>query len=337
MTHTALRAGRAAEVRDARSACSARRQDPKRKALQAHRQSRHRRLGPRPAPARRRLRRRRARRALRRQRRSARARARARGRRRRTSTLFVVASKTFTTQETMAQRRRAARGRGCKTFLSPSPRTPRRRRQFGAAEVLPMSDWVGGRYSVWSAVGLRRPAAPSAPPRSTSSSPARARSTSTSATRRSRSNVPALMALLGVWNSNFLGATTHAVLPYSHRAAPAARLPAAAGDGIERQARRPRGPRGRLRDRAGAVGRRRHAEPARLPPAAAPGHAGRAGRLHRRSRRTRRCRPTRARRPTRSRSAPATPTLPPHRRYPGNRPSQHPAVQELHAARTWAG
>ena len=67
-------------------------------------------------------------------------------------------------------------------------------------------------------------------------------------------NVPALMALLGVWNVNFLGARSARRAALRARAAPAAGLPAAAGDGIQRQARGPRGPRGGLRHRARCSG-----------------------------------------------------------------------------------
>jgi glucose-6-phosphate isomerase len=86
---------------------------------------------------------------------------------------------------------------------------------FGTFETLPMWDWVGGRFSVWSAAGFAAACAigfdafaqllaganeidrhfAEAPP---------------------EKNIPVLMALLGVWNTNFLGAATHAVLPYSN-------------------------------------------------------------------------------------------------------------------------
>jgi glucose-6-phosphate isomerase len=75
-------------------------------------------------------------------------------------------------------------------------------------------DWVGGRYSVDSAVGLpghrHRPGG--LPP---TSSPASTPSTSTSAPRRRSSNVPLLMGLLNVWYVNFFKARSHAVLPYA--------------------------------------------------------------------------------------------------------------------------
>src|SRR5436853_414148 len=65
-------------------------------------------------------------------------------------TLIVVASKTFTTQETMANAERAKRW-GAGEFYAISANVEAAKR-FGVSEVLPMWDWVGGRYSVWSAV-----------------------------------------------------------------------------------------------------------------------------------------------------------------------------------------
>jgi len=128
-------------------------------------------------------------------------------------TLFIVVSKTFTTQETMANAEAAKRW-GAKAFHAVTSNTEAAKR-FGAHEVLPMWDWVGGRFSVWSAVGLAAACAmgfgnfeqflaggrdidrhfAEAPP---------------------EKNVPLLMALIGLWNTNFLGAATHAVLPYSN-------------------------------------------------------------------------------------------------------------------------
>ena len=129
------------------------------------------------------------------------------------STLFVVASKTFTTQETMANATRA-RELGAKNFYAITANTAAAR-AFGAAEVLPMWDWVGGRFSVWSAVGFAAACAMGFErfeeflegghdtDRHFAEAPL-------------EKNVPALMALIGVWNTNFLAAPTHAVLPYSN-------------------------------------------------------------------------------------------------------------------------
>jgi len=128
-------------------------------------------------------------------------------------TLFVVVSKTFTTQETMANAA-AARAWGAKNFYAVTANLERAR-GFGAAEVLPMWDWVGGRFSVWSAAGFAAMCAIGAGAfdeflaggeevdRHFAEAPL-------------EKNVPVLMALIGVWNTNFLGAATHAVLPYSN-------------------------------------------------------------------------------------------------------------------------
>ncbi|MGQ0544534.1 MAG: glucose-6-phosphate isomerase [Betaproteobacteria bacterium] len=134
------------------------------------------------------------------------------------STLFVVASKTFTTQETMANAEAAKRWLGSQKiqdhFVAISANTPLAK-SFGAGEVLPMWDWVGGRFSVWSSVGLAAMCAIGAESfeqfllggqdidRHFADAPL-------------EKNVPVLMALLGVWNANFLGAATHAVLPYAN-------------------------------------------------------------------------------------------------------------------------
>jgi glucose-6-phosphate isomerase len=129
------------------------------------------------------------------------------------TTLFIVVSKTFTTQETMANAA-AAKAWGGKHFIAVSSNVAEAGR-FGATEVLPMWDWVGGRFSVWSAVGLAAACAMGFPAfeeflagghemdRHFAEAPA-------------EKNLPVLLALLGVWNTNFLGCATHAVLPYSN-------------------------------------------------------------------------------------------------------------------------
>ncbi len=78
-------------------------------------------------------------------------------------TLFIVSSKTFTTQETMAnarqragaRRRRARRGGGAKHFAAVSTRLDKVA-EFGIdpERVFGFWDWVGGRYSLWSSIGL---------------------------------------------------------------------------------------------------------------------------------------------------------------------------------------
>ena len=128
-------------------------------------------------------------------------------------TLFIVVSKTFTTQETMANAE-AARRWGARSFYAVTANVEAAK-AFGAAEVLPMWDWVGGRFSVWSAAGLAAACAMGWDAFEAFLAGGRDidRHFSSAAIER---NVPALMALVGVWNVNFLGAATHAVLPYAN-------------------------------------------------------------------------------------------------------------------------
>jgi glucose-6-phosphate isomerase len=140
------------------------------------------------------------------------------------STLFIVASKTFTTQETLANASAARRwlldrlgddSAVAKHFVALST-NEQRVRDFGIdpANMFGFWDWVGGRYSMDSAIGLSVMIA---------IGPARfhemlAGFRTVDEHYRStplERNVPALMGLLGVWYNNFLGAQTHAVLPYT--------------------------------------------------------------------------------------------------------------------------
>ena len=129
------------------------------------------------------------------------------------STLFIVASKTFTTQETMANAA-AAKQWGAKAFYAVTSNVEAAK-AFGAAEILPMWDWVGGRFSVWSAVGFAAACAMGFPSFEEFLKGGRDVDEHFAQTPLEK-NVPALMALIGVWNANFLGAPTHAVLPYSN-------------------------------------------------------------------------------------------------------------------------
>jgi len=128
-------------------------------------------------------------------------------------TLFVIASKTFTTQETMANAEAAKRWGG-KHFYAVSANVELAKK-FGAAEVLPMWDWVGGRFSVWSAVGFAAMCAIG--PDAFQQFLEGARDVDEHfAHAPLEKNIPVLMALIGVWNTNFLGAATHGVLPYAN-------------------------------------------------------------------------------------------------------------------------
>jgi glucose-6-phosphate isomerase len=137
-------------------------------------------------------------------------------------TLFVVVSKTFSTQETLENARAAKRwleqrlpGRTDfgRHFVAVTA-SERAAREFGAAETLPMWDWVGGRYSVWSPVGFTSMCALGAK-RFDEFLEGAADIDHHFAERAFGENVPVLMALIGVWNVNFLDSATQAVLPYS--------------------------------------------------------------------------------------------------------------------------
>jgi glucose-6-phosphate isomerase len=129
------------------------------------------------------------------------------------STLFVVVSKTFTTQETMANAQAAKRW-GARHFIAVTS-NGEAARSFGVADIFPMWDWVGGRYSVWSAVGFSAMCAIG--PDAFDEFLAGGREVDGHfAQAPLEKNIPVLMALVGVWNSNFLGIPTLAVLPYSN-------------------------------------------------------------------------------------------------------------------------
>ena len=138
------------------------------------------------------------------------------------TTLFIVASKTFTTQETITNALSArawlvetlGEAAVAKHFVALST-NEKEVRAFGIdpANMFAFWDWVGGRFSLWSAIGLPIAIAIgmdrfdallaggrvmddhfcSAPP---------------------EANMPVLLALIGIWNTDFLGAETYTVLPY---------------------------------------------------------------------------------------------------------------------------
>ena len=139
------------------------------------------------------------------------------------STLFVVASKTFTTQETMSNARSArhwivaALGEAAvsKHFVAVSTNL-NEVAKFGIdpEHVFEFWDWVGGRFSLWSAIGLPLALAVGFANFETFLAGAHAMDRHFFEAPPSR-NLPALLALLGIWNIDFLGAETLAVLPYS--------------------------------------------------------------------------------------------------------------------------
>lgn len=141
------------------------------------------------------------------------------------TTLFLIQSKSFRTQETLKNGEVARQW-----FLDQGGTEPAVGQHFlavtangPAAEafgiqpdnIFPMWDWVGGRYSLWSAIGL---------PVALTVGMATFRRLLTGAHAMDQhfqdaplaQNLPVVMALLGVWYNNFWQADTHAILPYDH-------------------------------------------------------------------------------------------------------------------------
>jgi len=140
------------------------------------------------------------------------------------TTFFIVASKTFTTTETLDN---AARARAwLEAALGKSDRLSDHfaavtANTSGAAalgippeRVFPLWDWVGGRYSVWSAVGLPVALTAGMDAFEELLEGARAMDAHFRSAPLER-NMPAVLALLEIWCVNFLGAQSRAVIPYS--------------------------------------------------------------------------------------------------------------------------
>ncbi len=139
------------------------------------------------------------------------------------TTLFLVASKTFTTQETMTNADSARRwflesakerAHIARHFIALSTNTEEVAR-FGidTRNMFEFWDWVGGRYSLWSAIGLSI---------ALSIGFENFEELLTGAfemdehfcTAPLDKNMPVILAMLGIWYNNFFGAETHAILPY---------------------------------------------------------------------------------------------------------------------------
>ena len=138
------------------------------------------------------------------------------------TSLFIVASKTFTTQETMANAESAkawlvqALGADAvaRHFIALST-NEKAVRTFGIdpANMFEFWDWVGGRFSLWSAIGMSIAIAIGMDGFDALAAGGRAMDDHFR-TAPLEANLPVILALIGVWNANFLGAPTYAVLPY---------------------------------------------------------------------------------------------------------------------------
>lgn len=139
------------------------------------------------------------------------------------TTLFLIASKTFTTQETMANANSARQW-----FLDNGGSEPDIAKHFAAlstnkkevekfgidsANMFGFWDWVGGRYSLWSAIGLSIALYIGFDNFEELLTGAQAMDDHFR-TAPLEENIPATLALLGIWYNNFYGAQTEAILPY---------------------------------------------------------------------------------------------------------------------------
>ena len=139
-------------------------------------------------------------------------------------TLFVVQSKSFTTLETMtlaASARQWLRDQGCpdaqlqQHFVAVTAQPELAREQgFDPAHTLKLWDWVGGRYSVWSSIGLPLAICIGAHAFTDLLAGARAMDEHFLSAPAAH-NMPMLLAALGIWNRNFLGASTHHIASYA--------------------------------------------------------------------------------------------------------------------------
>ncbi len=140
------------------------------------------------------------------------------------TTLFIVASKTFTTQETSINAQTARtwlmaaameEWAIAKHFIAVTS-SPAKAHEFGIPDenILQIWDWVGGRYSLWSAVGLSVALSIGM---NGFERMLQGAQTMDSHFREAplEKNLPVLMALISIWNTNFLGAETTAILPYN--------------------------------------------------------------------------------------------------------------------------
>jgi glucose-6-phosphate isomerase len=139
------------------------------------------------------------------------------------TTLFIIASKTFTTQETMANARAArewflAKGGSKKNiadhFVAVSTnRTEVEKFGINVDNIFKFWDWVGGRYSLWSAIGLSIALSIGMENFYLLLKGAREMDQHFIAAPMKK-NLPVILGLIGIWQINFFGTRSHAVLPY---------------------------------------------------------------------------------------------------------------------------
>ncbi|TXH41393.1 MAG: glucose-6-phosphate isomerase, partial [Burkholderiaceae bacterium] len=136
-------------------------------------------------------------------------------------TLFVIASKTFTTQETMSNAMAAKTwfldrgGRDLARHFVATTSNVKAAREFGIDRTFSLWDWVGGRYSIWSSIGLPIALAIGSKHFRDFLSGAHAMDVHFAKAPLAQ-NLPIQLALLDVWYRNFMGFTSRSIAPYHH-------------------------------------------------------------------------------------------------------------------------
>ena len=140
------------------------------------------------------------------------------------TTLFVIVSKTFTTQETLSNAetirewflKSAKQDDVSKHFVAVSTNIEKVN-TFGISKenIFPMWDWVGGRFSLWSAVGLSISLAVGYDNFKALLKGANKMDNHFKETSFDK-NIPVVLALISIWYNNFFGAETEAIIPYTH-------------------------------------------------------------------------------------------------------------------------
>jgi glucose-6-phosphate isomerase len=139
------------------------------------------------------------------------------------TTLFVIVSKTFTTQETLSNALtikkwflKSASEKDVKDHFVAVSTNLEKIKEFGIADenVFPMWDWVGGRFSLWSAVGLSIALSVGFENFDQLLSGAHEMDSHFKDTPF-QENIPVILAMISVWYNNFYGAETEAIIPYT--------------------------------------------------------------------------------------------------------------------------
>ncbi len=139
------------------------------------------------------------------------------------TTLFVVVSKTFTTQETLSNAEtikkwflKSATQKDVAAHFAAVSTNIAKISEFGISSenVFPMWDWVGGRFSLWSAVGLSIALA-IGPDNFEALLDGAHEMDEHFKTADFQENIPVILALISIWYNNFYGAETEAIIPYT--------------------------------------------------------------------------------------------------------------------------